>query len=336
MVRIITSSFLALSLITASCGTDQIALQESPVYGQDQKDLYDSDKEEDGTKEPETSFTAPSPTTSKGSTSSVVNDKPDSPQVLAKDLLNLLRIEPETRQGYDRSLFNHWTDDNNNGCNTRHEVLKRDSLTPAQIDPFRCFVTAGDWYSPYDDTLHTDPSNLDVDHVVALAEAWDSGAWSWDEARRQAFANDLSDSRSLRAVTSSANRAKSDLDPAQWLPPNKNFICVYIADWVAVKYHWDLSVDTREHEALSSLLDNECSQTLVPVWGSVRTNTSLPTGTPLGSTKPHTTPAPPINPDDVYFANCAQARKANAAPIKKGDPGYREQLDRDLDGVACE
>ncbi len=119
------------------------------------------------------------------------------------------------RTGYKRELFPLWIDADHDGCNTREEVLIAESRSRAQVDPYGCKVVAGDWYSLYDGLTFTDPAELDIDHMVPLAEAWDSGASSWDTARRQAYANDLDHPQALRAVSAAANRSKGDLDPGQ-------------------------------------------------------------------------------------------------------------------------
>lgn len=181
----------------------------------------------------------------------------------AIDLLAALPIVDEHRTGYDRALFPHWSDDDGDGCSTRHEVLQRESLTVAHIDMYRCFVVGGDWYSVYDGVSVDDPSRLEVDHVVALAEAWDSGAWAWSGTRRERFANDLGDVRALRAVTSATNRSKSDRDPADWMPPLVSYHCTYLADWIAIKVRWSLSVDPREHSFLAAQLAGPCAGTEV-------------------------------------------------------------------------
>ena len=170
-------------------------------------------------------------------------------------LLKALPLAPERpRLGYDRSLFPHWSDLDRDGCDTREEVLISESLTPAQVDPFGCRVVAGDWLSPYDGRRTSLPRDLDVDHVVALAEAWDSGAGGWDTTRRQAFANDLENPVSLIAVTSAVNRSKGDQDPAEWRPPRREAWCSFATDWATVKTRWGLSADAAEVRALEVLL----------------------------------------------------------------------------------
>lgn len=200
-----------------------------------------------------------------------------------------VRIAKERPAGYKRTLFTHWTDDDGNGCSAREDVLIAESLTPAQVDGFGCKVVEGDWYSPYDGLTHTDPAELDIDHVVALKEAWDSGAHSWTKARRRAFANDLSDARSLIAVTKSVNRSKGDKDPSNWMPPNRADWCRYIADWVAVKVRWGLTMDRSEHGRINKLARGECASTTIVSWGR-GTNTRPAVATKTPATIPDTAP----------------------------------------------
>jgi hypothetical protein len=162
-----------------------------------------------------------------------------------------LQIEPDHLGGYSRTLFKLWIDADHNGCNTRQEVLIAESLTPATIGP-SCAVT-GSWRSPYDGFTTTDPSKLDIDHMVPLAEAWASGAWAWTPAERTAYANDLDQPFFLIAVSASSNRSKGDRDPAEWLPPDNSYDCTYVHDWIAVKQAWHLSADQAEAAALSSI-----------------------------------------------------------------------------------
>jgi hypothetical protein len=117
-------------------------------------------------------------------------------------------------------------------------------------------LTGGEWYSPYDDTYFTDPSKLDIDHLVPLAEAWDSGASSWTAAERQAYANDLGDSRDLIAVSARSNRSKADQDPSTWLPPAAGYRCTYVTNWITDKTRWGLSIDAGEQTALEQDLAN--------------------------------------------------------------------------------
>ena len=160
-------------------------------------------------------------------------------------LLQNIRVENERGAGYVRALFEHWRDIDGDGCDSREQVLKRDSVTLPQVDPYKCKVVAGDWISPYDGARWSSPTDVDIDHVVALKEAWDSGAWAWSSATRKAYANDTSDKRTLLAVTDNVNQQKSDKDPSNWVPPLKSNLCTYLGNWISVKARWNLSMDQR-------------------------------------------------------------------------------------------
>ena len=161
-------------------------------------------------------------------------------------------IEPEHEGGYERKLFKHWSDFDNDGCDTRREALIEESLIEVVVAG-KCSLQGGRWYSAFDGIETTDPSTFDVDHMVPLKEAWDSGAWAWDPTRREAFANDMSIPESLIAVSASSNRSKGAKDPAEWMPPSEDFHCSYLAAWIAVKQHWGLSMDQTEHAVVSAL-----------------------------------------------------------------------------------
>jgi len=169
----------------------------------------------------------------------------------AKTELAALTIEPEgSSDGYDRDKFPHWISQGDN-CDTREAVLKRDG------DDVRvgsdCYPTSGSWTSPYDGETWSQPSDVDIDHMVPLAEAWRSGASSWSTDQREDFANDL-DHAQLWAVTDNVNQSKSDHDPAEWKPPLRGFSCTYARAWVDVKYQWDLTADAAEKSALTDML----------------------------------------------------------------------------------
>jgi hypothetical protein len=167
-------------------------------------------------------------------------------------LLASMKIELEVTSGYDRSLFKHWIDADGDSCNAREEVLIIESLEPVTLGA-GCKVLTGRWLSNFDGVVITDSSKLDMDHMVPLKEAWDSGANTWSASRRQAFANDIDLTEALIAVSASSNRSKSARDPAEWLPTNTSYRCQYVEDWMAVKVKWELSVDAKEFEALRSV-----------------------------------------------------------------------------------
>ncbi|MBL7494872.1 HNH endonuclease [Frankia sp. CNm7] len=163
-----------------------------------------------------------------------------------------LPVAAEDRTGYARERFQHWIDADRDGCDTRREVLIGEAITPPTVGP-RCALSGGQWRSYYDDKVWTDPNDLDIDHMVPLAEAWDSGASAWSDEQRRAYANDLDDPRALVAVTDNENQTKADQDPAEWMPPLASATCLYIGEWVAVKLRWQLTVDTAEKTALSRI-----------------------------------------------------------------------------------
>jgi Protein of unknown function (DUF1524) len=158
-------------------------------------------------------------------------------------------VAVEHTEGYDRDLFKHWVDADSDCQDTREEVLVAESKTPIA----GCTVTTGEWFSYYDRATWTTASDVDIDHVVALGEAWDSGAWDWTADDRERYANDLGDWRSLVAVTDNVNQSKGERDPAEWLPDFGT--CTYVRQWTAVKLRWRLNVDSDERAALIALAD---------------------------------------------------------------------------------
>ena len=164
----------------------------------------------------------------------------------------------ESRSGYSRDLFNHWVDADGDGCSTRNEVLISEAEDAPSVGS-ACALSGGRWFSYYDGVSQTAPADLDIDHMVPLAEAWDSGARGWSAATRESYANDLGDHRTLVAVTDSVNQTKSDQDPSEWLPAQQQ--CRYLREWVAVKHRWSLSIDSAEKSTLTSLASG-CSGTI--------------------------------------------------------------------------
>ncbi|MDA5279930.1 HNH endonuclease family protein [Streptomyces sp. Isolate_45] len=168
--------------------------------------------------------------------------------------VSALQVADESRVGYTRTAFKHWTagDNATDGCNTRQEVLIAEAVVAPEIGP-RCTLTGGTWTSYYDESTVDGAGGLDIDHMVPLAEAWDSGASSWTAARREAYANDQGQASSLVAVTARSNRSKSDQDPAEWLPPSSDALCRYGAEWTATKLRWGLAVDELEKYRLQQI-----------------------------------------------------------------------------------
>ena len=231
--------------------------------------------------------------------------------------------------GYDRDRFGPaWLDADRNGCDTRNDVLAA-HLTHVVLEPgtHDCVVTTGDLADPYTGTVihfvRGDGTLVDIDHVVALGNAWVTGAFKEPVRERAALANDP---LNLLPVDASANRQKGDGDAATWLPANKAYRCRYVARQVAVKTKYDLWVTPPERAAIERVLDACPGQRLPPDSGA-------PVLAPVRVTDPA---SPSASPGSSGFASCDAARAAGAAPLHRGDPGYSPQLDGDDDGVACE
>ncbi|EOD43870.1 putative secreted protein [Neofusicoccum parvum UCRNP2] len=187
----------------------------------------------------------------------------------ARSQLNSLTVAARgSSDGYSRDEFNHWITISgsvlsqefpktawltlSSTCNTRETVLKRDGTNV--VTSSACAATSGSWFSPYDGATWTAASDVDIDHMVPLSNAWQSGASSWTAAQRQAFANDL-DNPQLWAVTDNVNSSKGDKSPDAWKPPLSSFYCVYARSWVKVKSVYDLTITSAEKTALTSMLD---------------------------------------------------------------------------------
>ncbi|GAB6936808.1 GmrSD restriction endonuclease domain-containing protein [Isoptericola variabilis] len=244
----------------------------------------------------------------------------------ALEMLPVKGRAPKT--GYTRDQFGPaWADVDHNGCDTRNDVLARDlSRTVTDPDTHDCIVLSGVLADPYTGTRidflrgQATSTAVQIDHVVALSDAWQKGAQQLDgEARRQ-LANDP---LNLLAVDGPTNSGKGDGDAATWLPPSKAFRCQYVARQVAVKQAYALWVTKAEHDAIAGIL-SRCPDEPLPTGGSA----------------PDVTPADDSADDSAGaggpFANCDAARAAGAAPVHRGDPGYSSRLDRDGDGTACE
>ncbi|KAI9849457.1 MAG: hypothetical protein M1837_004077 [Sclerophora amabilis] len=172
----------------------------------------------------------------------------------AKSNLAGLRVQPQGSQtGYSRDLFPHWITQSGS-CDTREVVLKRDGTSVVQGS--NCAAVSGRWYSPFDGAIWTAASDVDIDHMVPLSNAWKSGASSWTTARRQSFANDLTNPQ-LIAVTDNVNQAKGDAGPEAWKPPLTSYYCTYAKMWVKVKSVYSLTITSAEKTALTSML-NSC------------------------------------------------------------------------------
>lgn len=195
--------------------------------------------------------------------------------------LSAPQVAEDRDSGYNRDFFKHWIDADKNGCDTRAEVLISEAVVKPKVDK-KCKISGGKWLSSYDNKSVTNASQLDVDHLVPLAEAWRSGAWAWTPKQRQDFANDLSDKRALIAVTLSTNRSKGDKDISEWVP--KVDTCGYVKNWIAIKIRYSLTYDSKEAKSLSDYFEN-CKFGDIPVQGlsgySYQSQAVTPTSDPV-------------------------------------------------------
>lgn len=184
--------------------------------------------------------------------------------VLFPDALAELTEAAEDPDGYEATAFRHWNQglDPADGCDTGSEVL----IAEAQDAPksgAKCALSGGRWTSSYDGQSVTDPTALRVDHLVALEEAWQSGASGWTAARREQYANDQGAAATLVAVTARSQKERAGRDPAEWVPADAGRYCPYVGAWVSTKLRWGLSADKDELEALKLFADGPCEETVV-------------------------------------------------------------------------
>lgn len=179
----------------------------------------------------------------------------DAPTAIS--VLNKLAVKGRAaKTGYTREQFPHWSDSNRNGCDTRNEILERDLTTVIfKVGTKDCKVITGSLLDPYSGkviSFSSTKSTVDIDHVVALSNAWQTGAAYFDKTKREAIANDP---LNLLAVDYSLNRQKGDGDAATWLPPLKSYRCDYVARQIAVKAKYALWVTAPEKDAIVKILE---------------------------------------------------------------------------------
>jgi hypothetical protein len=171
----------------------------------------------------------------------------------AQTELNELTVAAQgSMSGYSRDKFPHWITISGS-CDTRETVLKRDGTSV--VTNSSCAATSGTWFSRYDGATWSAASDVDIDHIVPLAEAWRSGASGWTTSRREGFANDLTRPQ-LMAVTDNVNQSKGDQDPSTWQPSVTSYRCIYARMWIRVKHYYTLTLQSSEKSALQTMLDN--------------------------------------------------------------------------------
>ncbi len=279
------------------------------------------------------------------------------------------------KTGYSRSQFGTaWADVDHNGCDTRNDILNRDLTGKTyKSGTHDCVVATGTLNDPYTGTRigfvrgEGTSTAVQIDHVVALSDAWQTGAQKLSSSVREDFANDP---YNLLAVDGPANEQKGDGDAATWLPSNASFRCQYVARQIGVKHKYGLWVTQAEHDAMARVLSG-CPTQTVPTGGGVigsvssgssssaastartptasrstATSRAVAKSTAAASTRStassHATAksssgtATSSSGSSVYYRNCTAVRAAGKAPLRSTDPGYSRKLDRDGDGIACE
>jgi extracellular deoxyribonuclease len=239
-------------------------------------------------------------------------------------ILNTLPVKGRApKTGYSRAQFGDaWSDIDHNGCDTRNDILNRDLTAKQHKNSRGCVVISGILNDPYTGKVinfmrgKDTSEQVQIDHVVALSDAWQSGAQEISAQERLQLANDP---ENLLAVDGPANQQKSDSDAATWLPANASFRCSYVARQIRVKAKYHLWVKPAEKEAMINVL--------TPCAGAA----AKPAPVPQVDTPPAQNPAPAL-----AFQTCADARAAGYRNMHRGAPGYSDHLDRDGDGIACE
>ena len=303
----------------------------------------------------------PAPVAYEGETATVA-DLSATSDLTASAVLETLPIKGRApKTGYDRDRFGgEWVDIDRNGCDTRNDILFRD-LAGATLHG-ACTVLSGTLADPYTGTEiaflrgETTSAQVQIDHVVALGDAWQKGAQGLTPEQRIMLANDP---MNLLAVSGQQNEQKGDGDAATWLPRNREYRCEYVARQVSVKATYGLWMTQAEHDAIATILGTCPAQSA---------STSFYAAAPVASAAPEapvTAPeakeeakkAPKAEvkkapkkaaekspekkvkkkaPVQTSYANCAAVRAAGKAPLHRGEPGYAPKLDRDGDGIACE
>ncbi len=247
-------------------------------------------------------------------------------------LLETLAIKGRApKTGYDREQFGQaWADVDRNGCDTRNDILNRDLTDIVHTNSVPCKVQSGTLSDPYTATMiafqrgQSTSSEVQIDHVVALSDAWQKGAQQLTFDQRVAFANDP---LNLQSTDGPTNQQKGAGDAATWLPPNKGYRCEYVARQVSVKATYALWVTQAERDAMARIL-SDCNGILAP------TNQLAPSVTQPA--QPVETEAPVVAPVTGQFASCEEAAAAGLSNIPAGSPAYSPDMDGDGDGVACE
>ena len=234
---------------------------------------------------------------------------------------------------YDRSDWRHWIDEDGDCQDARQEVLVEESLVEVTFETDRkCRVETGRWYGAFTGVYADDPGDLDIDHMVPLKNAHLSGAWAWNPAMKEEYANYLGEENHLIAVTASANRSKGAKGPEEWKPSNQDYWCQYATDWAEIKEWWELTMTKVESEIVMDMLGTCENPPDVDVREALESR--------VGEHKPE----PAEEFQNPVYGSCQEAEFAGESRFQGsqgGGLGYMKAMvpsarDGDGDGVVCE
>ena len=236
-------------------------------------------------------------------------------ELLLQDLAALIGNTDPTQPAYVRADFGYGSDLDGDCVDTRHEVLQEEAVSYVMSG---CSVVSGEWYDPFTGQTFFDPTDLEVDHVVALSDAWYSGAWSFGADAKRRLGNDVDN---LNAIRSAENQAKGNLGPALYTPSNGAHACEYVRQYSSVKVKWNLSITRADYEASASTLA-DCGAT------------PPPNDPPGPDCHPAYIPCLPNAVGDAY--NCGDL-DSSLKPVTVVNIGFDPYgFDGDSDGVGCE
>ena len=238
---------------------------------------------------------------------------------------------------YDRSDWRHWIDEDGDCQDARQESLVEESLVEVTFETDRkCRVETGQWFGAFTAVYVDDPGDLDIDHMVPLKNAHLSGAWGWNPAMKEEYANYLEDPDHLIAVSSRANRSKGAKGPEEWMPSNQDYWCEYATDWAEIKERWELTMTKIESEIVMVMLgacehppevDVEALDYMVVRTGEHKSE-------------------PTVEPESSVYGSCEEAESSGEQRVQGnqgGGRGFPKEMvpsardgDGDGDGVICE
>lgn len=165
--------------------------------------------------------------------------------------LNKLTVKDAQTVDYDRDDWKHWSDLDGNKCSTREDVLIAQGKSVKFASGDSCKVVSGKWVSPYEKAEFTDPSALDIDHVIPLSYAAKHGGNEWPAAKKEQFANDFTQ---LLATSAKENRGKGDKGPGAYMPPSVAYHCTYAQLWISTASKYGVTIDSSDKKALEKAI----------------------------------------------------------------------------------